>query len=90
MIDSHIASRKNDESAWRPRYIPDWENLPGWIHPRYKPHCSRRQEKIYIEDMRDTISSQYLKEYLLDGQETGTRRSGRRLSGRVGEEVKRL
>ena len=48
------------------------------------------QEKIYLEDIRDTISSQYLIEYLQEGQETGTLRSGRRLSGRVGEEVKRL
>ena len=22
------------ESAWRPKYTPDWEYLPGWVHPR--------------------------------------------------------
>ena len=84
VVHEYVGLCKNDESAWSPRYIPNWENLPGWIHPRYKPDCSRRQEKIYPEDIRDTISSQYLKEYLQEGQETGTHRRGRRLSGRVG------
>ena len=40
--------------------------------------------------MSDDKSSQYLQECLQKGQETGTHRRGRILSGRVGEEVKRI
>ena len=76
------------EGVWRPKYTPDWENLPGWVHPRYKPECSRRQNRIYLDGSEDTLSSHYLTEYL--PKETGKHGRGRRLSGRVGEAVRRI
>ena len=86
---------KTDENIWKPKYEPNLDKLPVWRHPRFKPGCSRKQEKIYFEkiyfeDNRDTISSLYRQEYLQTEGEEETNRRGRRLSGRVGEEVRRL
>ena len=61
-----------------------------WVHPRFKPECSKKQEKISFENKRDTMSSHYFNKYLLKEKETETYRRGRRISGRVCDEVKRL
>ena len=31
-----------DVTKWEPKYVPTWDNLPRWEHPRFKPNCSRR------------------------------------------------
>ena len=79
-----------EESAWRPKYTPNWENLPGWVHPNFKPDCSRRMNKRYLEDNRDTISSHYPGEYLPSETGINERGRGRRLSGHVEEAVKMI
>ena len=57
---------------------------------RYKPECSRKQEKIFLGSDNDTLSSrcQYLPDYL--PVETGSYRRGRGLGGRVGVASGRL
>ena len=47
-------------TKWEPKYVPNWDNLPRWEHPRFKPNCSRRYETIYLGGNGDTIPSPYL------------------------------
>ena len=80
-----------DVTKWEPKYEPTWNNLPRWEHPRIKPNCSRRYETIYLGGNNgDTISFPYLLNNPEENEELCIGRRGRRLSGRVGEEVRRL
>jgi hypothetical protein len=74
-----------------PKYVPNCDILPRWEHPHFKPNCSRRHHTIYAEDTNgDTISSPHLLNKPEGYSELWAGRRGSRLSGRVGEEVRRL
>ena len=88
--DKGLFKNNIDESAWKPKYTPNWEKLPEWVHPNFKADCSRRMSKRYLEDNRDIISSRYPGEYLPIETERTERGRGRRISGHVEEAVKRI
>ena len=66
--------------------------LPRWEHPHFKPNCSRRQDKeYYLEDITgETISSPYLFSNIEGDRELVEGRGRSKLSGKVGEEIRRL
>ena len=66
--------------------------LPKWEHPHFKPKCSRRHATVYyLEDTNgDTISSPYLLSKTEGDSELVEGRERDKLSGMVGEEVRRL
>ena len=81
----------NSVAKWEPKHVPNWDILPRWEHPRFKPNCSTRYNTIYLGDNNgDPISSPYFLNNPEENRELCVRRRGRRLSGRVGEEVSRL
>ena len=36
-------------------HLNDW--MPVWVHPRYKPECSKKQENIFLGSDNETLSS---------------------------------
>jgi hypothetical protein len=88
--DKGLFKNNIEESAWKPKYTPNWEKLPEWVHPNFKPDCSRRMSRKYIEDNRDIISSRYPGENIPIETGRTERGRGRRISGHVEKAVKRI
>ena len=93
VVHESVGVCMNDMELWKPKYMPDWDHLPVWVHPAYKPECSKRQKqkkKIYVGKDNETLSHcQYLPAYL-SREENITYRRGRGLEGMVGMAVRRL
>ena len=41
VVHESVGVCMTDMEIWKPKYMPDWDHLPVWVHPGYKPEYSK-------------------------------------------------
>ena len=72
----------NDKNIWKPKYMPDWDNLPVWVHPHFKPSGSRQQDFVRKE-VGEEKAGKHTNELKCNATTSRIRKRGGRVSGIV-------